>query len=220
MTIRPKTLAVGVVALALLAGGVTAISSLVVIDGPPPLPANGLDAVVDLVHARPFVTDVPFVHSWRAEAPSFDAGMLLVLEVSDRSLIHPRQTAEPVLFVGDQTAERINAGHESGFLVVIVPAQRDAMGRVDLDLTSAAIFFDQPALPENIDAVAVQAALARAQDAGVGLLDPDTVASVTQEQVQFVDLGDVHAHAADLVEAWSPLEVDLISGLRAPRLPR
>jgi len=220
MTYHPKTLAVGVVALALLAGGVTAISSLVVPDGPPPLPANGLDAVIELVHARPFTTDTPFEHSWRAEAPLFDAGILLVLEVSDRSLIHPRQTAEPVLFVGDQTAERINSGHESGFLVALVPAPRDTRGEVDLDLAAVSIFFDLPALPETIDAAAAQAALSRARQAGIAPPAPDKVAAVTVEQVHFSDLGDVHAHAADLIEAWSPLEVDLIAGLRAPRLPR
>lgn len=212
--------AVAVVALALLAGGVTAVSSLVVRDGPPPLPANGLDAVVDVVHARPFVTDEPFTHWWRAEQPSFDAGVLLVLEVSDRSLIHPRQVSEPVLFVGNQTAERLNSGHESGYLVALVPAPRDAGGMVDLDLSTLPIFFDLPALPESIDAVAAEAALARALDVGIAPADAASLAAVTAEQVRFRDLGDVHVHAADLIENWSPLEVDLVSGLRAPRLPR
>lgn len=220
MNFSMKNIAVAVVLLALLAGGVTAVSSLVVRDGPPPLPANGLDAVVTLVHARPFVTAEPFTHWWRAEQPTFDAGLLLVLEVSDRSLIHPRQTAEPVLFAGEQTVERINSGHESGYLVALLPAPRDGQGGVDLDLSTLPIYFDLPGLPEQIDEVAAQQALSRAVAAGIGPLSAQAIADVTAEQVSFADIGDVHVHAADLVEAWSPLEVDLIAGLRAPRLPR
>ncbi|MFT7463142.1 MAG: hypothetical protein ACI9EF_001484 [Pseudohongiellaceae bacterium] len=220
MNFSTKNIAVAVLALAALAGGVTAVSSSFVFDGPPPLTANGLDAVVTVVHARPFVTQEPFTHEWRAERPSFDAGMLLVLEVSDPTLIHPRQTAEPVLFVGDQTVQRINLGYDSGYLVAVLPAARNAQGGVDLDLSTLPIFFDLPGLPEAVDAAAAQAALGRAQAAGIGPSSAEAIAAVTVDQVSFRDMGDVHAHAADLIEAWSPLEVDLISGLRAPRLPR
>jgi len=220
MNLSMKNVVVAVLSLALLAGGVTAVSSLLVADGPPPLPHTGLDAVVTVVHVRPFVTNEPFTHWWRAERPSFDAGLLLVLEVSDPTLIHPRQTAEPVLFVGDQTVERLNSGYESGHLVALLPAARNAQGGVDVDLSRLPIYFDLPALPESIDGPAAQAALARALAAGIGAQSAEELAAVTSAQVTFVDVGDVHAHAADLIETWSPLEVDLVSGLRAPRLDR
>jgi len=220
MNLSMKNVVAAVLALAVLAGGVTAVSSLLVSDGPPPLPETGMDAVVTVVHARPFVTSEPFTHWWGADRASFDAGLLLVLEVSDLTLIHPRQTAEPVLFVGDQTVERINTGHESGYLVALLPAGRNAQGTVDLDLSKLPIYFDLPALPESIDGPAAQAALSRAVAAGVTAQPAVDLAAVTAEQVSFVDVGDVHAHAADLIESWSPQEVDLINGLRAPRLPR
>ncbi len=220
MNLSMKNVVVAVLALGLLAGGVTAVSSLLVTDGPPPLPDTGMDAVVTVVHARPFVTNEPFTHWWDADRASYDAGLLLVLEVSDLTLIHPRQTAEPVLFVGDQTVERINTGHESGYLVALLPAERNVQGSVDLDLSTLPIYFDLPALPETIDGPTAQAALARAVAAGVTAQPAGDLAAVTAEQVSFVDVGDVHAHAADLIEQWSPQEVDLISGLRAPRLPR
>ena len=109
----------------------------------------GANSVLGLLHAEPFHLATPYTHSWRAERPSFSSGWLLVLAV-DPEVVVPRQTAEPVLVVGLQTAERINHGDVSSRLVVIVPATFDAArGLPDLDPARAPAWFAAPALPED-----------------------------------------------------------------------
>ena len=144
-------------ALILLAGSVTVTAtSLAQDDDPAPaLPADTLATSIELLYARPFLLDAPAVHASRAGQPTYAAGVLLVIEVGDRSLIHPRQVAMPILYVGDQTAERLNTGHESGRLVVIVPSVPDGDGGVALDLTTTPIFFGTPGLPEQVDAATI-----------------------------------------------------------------
>jgi hypothetical protein len=44
--------------------------------------------------------------------------------------VYPRQTAEPVLYIGATTAERVNIGHESGRVVAIVPSALNEQGEV------------------------------------------------------------------------------------------
>lgn len=215
-TLRNKTLLVLV--LALLVVGV-AFSTMIRGDDPiPALPADTLAGQVDLVYAQPFVLDQPFTHYYRVEQPQFSAGMLLVIEVEDRALIHPRQTYQPVLYAGAQTAERINVGAESGYLVIVVPAPLAADGSVDLDLGAGPIFFGEPALPEQVDAQAVQRELARAVARGLTAPTESQIASVMHELVRLPDLGELHAWASNLVETYSPQEVDLVAGLRVPRI--
>src|SRR5262245_4270050 len=114
-----RSLSLPVVLVLLLAAGVGALVRALPAD-PPPLPVTPAGEVA-LLYARPFTVEVPFTHVWRAEQPVFSAGVVVVLSV-DPDLVHPRQTAEPILFVGDQTAERVNFGHESGRVVAIVPS--------------------------------------------------------------------------------------------------
>ncbi|HTE06809.1 MAG TPA: hypothetical protein VK824_11470, partial [Planctomycetota bacterium] len=188
-------------------------------DPPPALPAVLPAGGVELIAARPFTLASPATHAWRKEQPAYTAGVLLVLRAPIDTLV-ARQTAEPVLYVGAQTAERVNVGDSSGMLVAIVPAETDAQGRVALDLGAAPIFFGEPALPEQVDAQVVATELAAARRAGIA---PPTHAQVTaalQEQVAFEDEGQLHLHAADLIEHYAPLEVDVVSGLRAPRVGR
>ena len=68
---------------------------------------------VEVLEARSFVLDEPFVSWWRAERPTVRSGVLLVLR-TDPELVRARQSAEPVLYVGDQTAERLNHGGGGG----------------------------------------------------------------------------------------------------------
>lgn len=221
MAARKTTLAalalLGLFGLFGLAGGVFALRQVLRDDGPPPLPAVMPAGGVTLIAARPFTLEVPYVHDWRAERPLVSSGVVLVLGV-DPDLVHPRQGFEPVLYVGDQTAERLNAGHESGHLIAIVPAPVDAQGRVALDLAQAPIFFGTPALPEQVDAATVAQELAAARARGVAAPAAQAVAAVTQPQVRFHDDSEVRVWAADLIESWSPTEVDLVAGLRAPRV--
>lgn len=127
-------------------------------------------SAIELLEAYPFVLDEPFVHEWRAEKPLVSSGYLLVLRV-DAALAAPRDTYEPVLYVGSQTAERCagnDAPQEGERLVVLVPAALDAAGRVDLDLDSLPIWFGGHELPERVDAARIERELAAARAAGVG----------------------------------------------------
>jgi hypothetical protein len=203
--------------LLLLAGGGAALHFALPDDPPPALPAVTPAGGVELVAALPFTLGTPATHEWRKERPAYAAGMLLVLR-APADLLAPRQTAEPVLFVGGQTAERVNTGDFSGMLVAIVPAGLDRAGRVDLDLSATPIFFGAPALPEQIDAAAAQRELGFARTAGIAAPSAATVSAALKPAVAFDDDWQLHLHAADLVERWSPLEADVVSGLRAPRV--
>ncbi|MHC4846606.1 MAG: hypothetical protein ACYTCU_10660 [Planctomycetota bacterium] len=214
---RSKTLPVLV--LALLVAGVAYSTTRGADDNAlPGVPADTLATEVALVHAQPFVLDRPFTHAWSAEQATYQAGMLLVIEVEDRSLTVPRQVYEPVLYVGSQTAERINTGEHSGHLVVIVPADLAADGSVDLDLADTPIFFGEPALPEQVTAEIARSELDRALARGLGGAGATEIAAATQDMVRLPDHGDLHYFASSLIEAYSPQEVDLIAGLRVPRI--
>jgi hypothetical protein len=213
---RMRSLAWPILALMLLVGGGTALLQSAG-DPPPALPAKTPVGGVVLVHARPFTLDRAYVHDWRAERPTVAGGLLLVLAV-DPDLVHPRQVAEPVLYVGGQTAERINVGARSGHVVAVVPAPLDARGRVQLDLTQTPIFFGEPMLPEQVDADRAAQELASALAAGIAPPSADAVAAALAAPVRFGDREALQSHATDLIETWSPDEVDLIAGMRAPRI--
>jgi len=202
----------------LLAAGVAALVSSLP-DEPPALPAATPVGGIDVLYARPFTTDVPWTHVWRAEQPKVQAGWVLVLAV-DPDLVHPRQSAEPILYVGDQTAERVNLGNESGHVVAIVPAPLDASGAVGLDLSRAPIFFGEPGLPEQVTAAKASAELASAVARGIAAPTAQTLANVTQPQVSFTNDWELHAWCSDLIQTWSPQETDLIATLRVQPLGR
>jgi len=127
-------------------------------------------SAIELLEAYPFVVDEPFVHEWRAEKPVVNAGYLLVLRV-DPEVARPRDTYEPVLYVGTQTAERCagnDAPQEGERLVVLVPAPLDATGKVDLDLDTVPIWFGGHELPERVDAARITRELAAARAVGLG----------------------------------------------------
>src|SRR5262245_19930691 len=92
-----------------------------------------------LVLARPFTLAETYVDSWRLEQPSVRSGWLLVLEVDPR-YVEPHQAAMPVLLVGDETAECVNFGFDSGKVIAIVPS---------LDLAASPVWFGAPELPER-----------------------------------------------------------------------
>lgn len=179
----------------------------------------GANSVLGLLHAEPFHLATPYTHSWRAERPSVSSGWLLVLAV-DPEVVVPRQTAEPVLVVGLQTAERINHGDVSSRLVVIVPATFDAArGLPDLDPARAPAWFAAPALPEQTDAAALARAAQSARSAGVQPLEagPRTrPGAVSQRLTVLPDRTALERHAAELVALWSPEEFELARALRAP----
>jgi hypothetical protein len=167
-------------------------------------------AVKGLLYAEPFALARPYAHDWRLEAPRVDGGWILVLEV-ERDVAVRRQLAEPVLYVGDQTAERINHGDLSGRLIAIVPG--------DFDPAVDPAWFGEPALPEQIDAAAVARELAAARAAG---LPPLARAAATRRDAlvrstaALPDRTALHRRAAELVLRWAPEERDLAEGLLVP----
>ena len=190
----------------------------------------------ELLYARPFVLDEPYLHTWRKEAPAVSSGYLLVLR-AERELIRPVQVLEPVLYVGAQTAERVNApaqeGSDTAQLVVVVPAPldddaddgADGDGQVALDPLRVPIFLGTKALPEDVDAASIQRELRRAtalrlgparlpQVAGLaGLRRPKTV-------LRLPSRADLDLELANLIAFYSPEERDLVQSLRVPETKR
>jgi hypothetical protein len=190
-----------------------------------PVPAAGnvarthaSDAPVrGILFAQPFALETPAVHWWRKERPSYSAGWLLVLEV-DPALVQPTNRAEPVLFVGHQTAERVNHGWKSGRVVAIVPSPAGADGQPTLDLASAKVWFGDPALPEETDAAAVEQAFAAAAGA-----QPFSAAEIAQARalggtpIVFQTRGQLDVQAGRLILEHAPEERELgESLLRTP----
>lgn len=161
-----------------------------------------------LHHAERFTLGVPYQHRYRADEPWVTDGWLLVLS-TDPSLLKPRQVKEPVLYVGAQTAERVNAGL-SGKIVVLVPG--------DFALADAPIFLGDEALPEELRQTDIDAQLAAAMAAGAIATPGETITKVTAAARTFETDFELRQRAIDLVEIHSPQEKALIEGWRVPRL--
>jgi hypothetical protein len=186
----------------------------------PQLPAVAAETSVQLIWAKPFRLDEPYTHTWRAELPQVSAGWLVVLE-TDPTLLTPRQTQEPVLYVGEQTAERVNRGDVSGRLVAFVPSAVDADGHLTLDLERAPIWFGTPELPERVDAAKIREERALARRAGVRAQPEARVRAAfdraqADETAFLPDRVALEHMAADLIAEHAPTETDLVEGLTAP----
>ena len=170
-------------------------------------------AIDELVYARPYILDEAYTHAWRKEQPSVSRGYVLVLKANPR-LLRPRQSAEPVLYVGDQIAERVNVGQESGHLVVLVPT-----GDKELDLAKTRIWFGRPALPEQCDAKRIEVEKRLAERVGISPLDAEALAAAKTrggDELAVQDYAALRRAAAELIREYSPQETDLIRGLLAP----
>lgn len=171
----------------------------------PATPATPPNNQFALVKAQQFHVAKPYQHLYRADRPFVDHGWLLVLEC-DATLLVRRQVAEPVLIVGNQTAERVNVGDKSGRLVVLVPG--------DIDLAKAPIFLGQAQLPEEMRQKQIDAELATTT------ATPPNAAEIRKALVAGVqncaDDYELRLRAIDLVERYSPDEQDLIRGARVP----
>jgi hypothetical protein len=178
----------------------------------PPTPAP----IDEIVSITPFTLEESYTFHWRAERPEVRTGYVLVLKVNP-DLVYPRQTPEPVLFVGKQTAERVNVGHESGHVVAIVPAVLDDPGSPDyLDLETALIWFGTPQLPEQVDAATVEREHARAAKAGIRAMPQAQIEAARDrdgESVEVASKTQLHRRAIELVRTYSPQEQDLIRGV-------
>ncbi len=195
--------------LSAVGGGVIAFNSTRAGDERPELLAQPQVEAIEVIEATPFTLLAPKTHTWRAEAPAYTSGTLLVLRTSPENLI-PRQTYEHVLYVGDETAERVNVGERSGYVIAIVPG--------DVDLASTPIFFGTPALPEQVTRAAAEIELAKATNLGVRGMGAARAAAVTGERIVLQDAYELYLQASVAIERFAPDEVDLVTGLRATRI--
>ena len=174
--------------------------------GVPPVPRTPAP-IVALVYASPFTLEQGYEHTWRREAPVVTSGYLLVLRVAP-ALVYPRQVAEPVLYVGSQTAERVNVGYQSGYVVAIVPGP--------VNLARDPIWFGTPRLPEQVDAATIQAERAKAKAAGMRAQTGRALFSAQRQKVDFADKRGLLREAGMLVQQYSADEQDLAEGLLLP----
>jgi len=125
------------------------------------------EPIKDILYLKPFKLDKPAKHFWSADQPHVTEGWIMVLKV-DPQYLTSRQTAEYVLYVGQQTAERINIGSESGNVIALVPGHSTNPDHPEyLDPTKTIIWMGAPALPEQIGASAILAEHDQAQLAGI-----------------------------------------------------
>lgn len=183
--------------LALLGAGVCAAA-------PPPVPKVPA-RVEQLVYAAAFTLRHGYASGWRAERPTVTSGHLVVIRVQP-ALVYPRQTAEPVLYVGNETAERLNVGYQSGHVVAIVPGV--------VDLWQAPIWFGRPALPEQIDAITIRAERARAAAAGIRPSGRAVVSRAARVPLVLEDKAELLREAGRLVELYAPDEEDQARALK------
>lgn len=166
---------------------------------------------ITLVEAHPFTLLAPEPNPMRPDAPDFDQGLLLVLETDSQMLVR-RQTAEHVLFVGDEPVWRLNNGDGSGRVVVAVPGL--------LELSEAPAFFGDPELPERLTAADRAAQLATARARGARAFSPAAIADSSAPAVELANGYELGRYASYLIERHAPDEVDVIDGLRVPLLVR
>ena len=165
-------------------------------------------AVTDLVFARSFTLAKGYKYNWSKERPMVTSGTLVVLKV-DPKLVIPRNTAEPVLYVGNQTVQRLNQGDKSGHVIGIVPGK--------IDLTQAPIWFGSPQLPERVTAETIRTERALADEAKIKPFGAEKIQEATRENLQAADLSSLlRDHVANLVLEYSPQEKDLAETWRLP----
>jgi hypothetical protein len=168
-------------------------------------------AIEQLVYARPFTLTEGYKHEWRKERPLVKQGYVLVMKV-DPDLVYPRQVAEPVLYAGDQTAERVNVGYESGHVVAIVPGK--------LDLKKSPIWFGTPELPEGCTAETIKEERRLADEAGIKPAAEAQVSAAQAKGGKRLKVADRYAlgrELAGLIKRYAPDETDLIARLLVPR---
>ena len=164
--------------------------------------------VIDLVFARPFTLAKGYKYNWSKDRPIVRSGILVVLKV-DPDLVFPRNSAEPVLYAGNRTVQRLNHGHKSGHVIAIIPGK--------VDLTQAPIWFGRPELPGRVTAQMIRSERAMADAAKIQPFAAEKVQGVTQGRLHASDLFSLlRDHVANLVLEYSPQEKALAEKWRLP----
>ena len=171
----------------------------------PPTPV----AVKDILYARPFTVDTPFINSWSSDRPRVSSGVLVVIEV-DPAYVDPRDAAlNPVLYAGNFAVIPLNRPSESGRVIGIVPGP--------IDLATSPIWFGPPEFPERITPATVQAERLRAERAGIRPFGAEKIAAITRPAVRSADVGVLLREiGAELVDQFSPREKSLAEAWRRP----
>jgi len=148
---------------------------------------------------------------WCKEPFDLNRGTILVLKVKPE-LVIPRQSEEPVLYVGRQTAMRLNHGNESGHVIAVVPG--------DVDLTKDPIWFGTPALPERVDEATIKTECAKAQQAGIKALSAEQARAAQARGGTRLNASNMQVLLSDtisgLIEQYSPQEKRLAEQWRLP----
>jgi hypothetical protein len=114
-----------------------------------------------------------------------------------------------VLYAGNQTAQRLNQGNESGFVIAIIPGE--------IDLAREPAWFGGRQLPEWVNADSIKAERAKAEQAGIRPFDAEKIRSVTRERLEAGDLAALlREHGAELLLKYSPQEKALAETWRLP----
>jgi hypothetical protein len=178
--------------------------------GPPPVPQTPA-SVNDLLYAREFSLDKGYTHNWCLEKPFITSGYLVVLRVNP-DLVFPRQTLEPVLYAGDQTAQRINSGYESGVVIAVIPEK--------VDLFKTPIWFGTPELPERVSADRIKNELMKAEKAGIRPFSEKKVTTALKKGGDPLQVSNMSAllrgEIARLILTYSPQEKQLADDFRVP----
>ncbi len=165
-------------------------------------------AVLDVVEILPFRLKEGYHYDWLESRPFVSDGLLVVLQV-DPSHVVPRNAAEPVLYAGDVTVQRLNQGDGSGYVIGIIPG--------DVDLASVPIWFGRPELPERVNAAVIKAERTLAESAGIKPFSPEKITAVRRAPVEADDLAELlRGPAGDLVLNYSPDEKNLVETWRLP----
>lgn len=165
-------------------------------------------SVLGVERIQPFNLDKSFRYGWRLNHPEVRSGLLVVFKVNPEMVV-PRDALEPVLYAGNQTVQRLNHGHESGFVIGIIPEK--------MDLSKEPVWFGAPALPERIDAEMIRMERAKAERAGISALNQTDVKSRTVNAVVASDLTALlRQEGANLILQYSPQEKRLAESWRLP----
>lgn len=199
---------------ACLTTGVIALRSQQRFDagGLPALPEEPRSAL-EVLELVPFTLEEPAVHDFRLEAPSYDAGYLIVIR-TDPELAYVRQGYEAVLCAGRQTVARRNASGPENVVVGVLPAPRGEDGLPDVDWARTPIWYGSPELPERVDAAWLEREYEAAQASGVTAMPATSVSDALRDVVHLDAPVELDGPIADLIERHSPSEVDLVRGLR------
>ncbi len=178
----------------------------------PELPAP----ITRIVSIQPFELEQSYQHKWSMEKPEVQSGYILVLKV-DRDLVYPRQTAEPVLYVDKQTAERINHGSESGYVIAIVPAVlKDPDDPAYLDLEKALIWFGNPELPERVDKKMIEREHQLANSAKIKPATGKAIQAALDkggDKLTLQSRSELDQYAAQMILEYSPQEEHIAKAL-------